>query len=393
MLLNDELAQKFGDSIIKNLGHNINIMNESGVIIASGSKERIGTYHKVAEDVIRKGERIDICKEDACKYTGVKEGINMPFYYNNSIGGVVGITGNPKEIEKTVKMVKMVLELMIEQEFLKERVYSRQSQKTFFINKLLQLKNEDDLISTTQWGMKLGYDITLPRVVLILETSNLNDIIQKKPLYTKERIKEFMLNEIRTCDKSNTQNIISIIEHNKIIVLKTINTKEENSIKEELLKYTNKIIRKLNKTVGIKLLVGIGTLHKTPLGLKESYKEAESMIKMGRRLKIDTGILSVKDHIVEYLFTKIPDNYLEHFLSKYHEEIKDKEEIIKTIEALLNNNMNINKTSKELFVHRNTVIFRFNKIKDMLGIDPLKNDEDRILLRFLILYLRYQKNK
>lgn len=393
MLLNDELAQKFGDSIIKNLGHNINIMNESGVIIASGSKERIGTYHKVAEDVIRKGERIDICKEDACKYTGVKEGINMPFYYNNSIGGVVGITGNPKEIEKTVKIVKMVLELMIEQEFLKERVYSRQSQKTFFINKLLQLKNEDDLISTTQWGVKLGYDITLPRVVLILETSNLNDIIQKKPLYTKERIKEFMLNEIRTCDKSNTQNIISIIEHNKIIVLKTINTKEENSIKEELLKYTNKIIRKLNKTVGIKLLVGIGTLHKTPLGLKESYKEAESMIKMGRRLKIDTGILSVKDHIVEYLFTKIPDNYLEHFLSKYHEEIKDKEEIIKTIEALLNNNMNINKTSKELFVHRNTVIFRFNKIKDMLGIDPLKNDEDRILLRFLILYLRYQKNK
>ncbi|MCD5415347.1 MAG: helix-turn-helix domain-containing protein [Clostridiales bacterium] len=387
MLLNDILAQKFVDSIIENLGHNVNIMNKSGVIIASGSKERIGTYHSVAEDVIRQEKRIDIYKES--EYIGVKEGVNMPFFYNNSIGGVVGITGNPKVIEKTANLVKMLLELMIDQESLKERVYSKKCQKTFFVNRLLQLKCEDDLNSAKQWGTKLGYDVTLPRIVLVIETSN--TILNENPLYTKEGIIEFVMNKINSCVNNSSQNIISVIGQNKIIIIKSVRSKEENSVREELLDYATEIINKLNKTIGISLIVGIGSLHKTALELSNSYKEAKAMVKMGRRLKMDSGILYVKDHIFEYLFTKISSIHLEHFLSEYISKIEDKKEIIDTIESLLSNNMHLGDTSKELFVHRNTVIFRFNKIKDLLEIDPLKNDEDRILLRLLILFLKYQR--
>ncbi|MTI72006.1 MAG: hypothetical protein FH751_17300 [Firmicutes bacterium] len=392
MLLDYELAQRFVDRIIDNFDKNINIMNESGVIIASGSKERIGTYHKVAEDVIRKNKRIDISKKDASKYEGVKEGVNMPFYYNDSVGGVVGITGEPKKIEKTVKIIKMVLEVMIEQELLKERVYTRQSQKTFFINNLLDMETEDDLISSTQWAKKLGFNINLKRIVMIMKITNLEKVFKKSPLYTEEKIKEFILNEISKCDKSDSEDIYSNITNDKIIVFKTVKSKREESIYKEVYNFSLDISERLKDLLGLKLLIGIGTFHDTPLKLKESFKESKAMLKMGNRLDLKEGTLLCKDHIFEYLFSKIDESYLEHFLYKYYKKIKDEKELIETIEELLKCNMNIKKTSENLYIHRNTAVFRYKKIKNLLKIDPINNDEDRILLRLLVLYLKYNKN-
>jgi len=58
MLLNKDIAQKLVNNIMENLGHNINIMNDDGIIIASGSPDRIGTYHQVAAKVIELNKRI-----------------------------------------------------------------------------------------------------------------------------------------------------------------------------------------------------------------------------------------------------------------------------------------------------------------------------------------------
>ncbi|QIB26583.1 hypothetical protein G3A45_04235 [Caloranaerobacter azorensis] len=70
MILSQELAQKCVDRIMNNLGHNINIMDKNGIIIASGSKERIGTYHKIADEVIKQRKRIDVYKEDSKNIKG-----------------------------------------------------------------------------------------------------------------------------------------------------------------------------------------------------------------------------------------------------------------------------------------------------------------------------------
>lgn len=57
----------------------------------------------------------------------------MPFYYNHSIAGVIGITGSPIELENTAELVRMSTELMLEQQALKERIYHHQSQKKHFL--------------------------------------------------------------------------------------------------------------------------------------------------------------------------------------------------------------------------------------------------------------------
>jgi carbohydrate diacid regulator len=388
MILSQELAQKCVDRIMKNLGHNINIMNNQGIIIASGSKERIGTYHIIAEKAVKKKKRIDVYKEDAEKYKGVKEGINMPFFYKSMIIGVIGITGNPDSLEKTAKIVKMAVELMIEQELSKEQRHIHSNQIKVLVNKLLESTSEEDFYNLTQLGSKLGYDLQIPRIACILATDRMDNFNLTSMTITFNQIKDTLLKEIESIENSSIQDIICNIDINRILILKTVNDTEHSHIKNYILDFYMQLRDKIKSKLGKEIYFTVGSLHENVLGIKESYEEA--MFTLDYLLKCKTGnkIAFIEDYMIEYLCTKLPNKYLEHFLLNYVEKIKGKEELINTIKSLVMNNMNLKKAAEDLYVHRNTIIFRVNKIKELLDIDPVHNDTDRILLRLLYYYIR-----
>lgn len=392
MLLNHELAQKLVDNIMKNLGYNINIMNESGVIIASGNKERIGTFHKVAEEVINKKLRIDIYENDENKYEGVKQGINMPFYYNNEVAGVIGITGAPKEIENAAEIVRMSTELMLEQQALKERVYFHQSQKTFFINKLLTMNTDEEWSSTVHWGSKLGYDLNIPRVVCLISIQNLNSIVKKNPLLNKEKVKEYVLNNIKSTKKHNKQDISSYVTLNKIIIFKTLNKTDPDNVKIELMEYIDNIKSSFSN-IEVELLFGVGTYHTSMYGYNKSYEEAKAMIDYGSLMNKKDETIFARDHVFELLFASIDKEKMDYFLGPFVKKVNNNEEMLLTMQALIKNNMNLIKASQDLFVHRNTIVFRLNKLKELFNINPLHNESDRLLLHLIYLYVKYYQTK
>ncbi|WP_113671552.1 CdaR family transcriptional regulator [Vallitalea guaymasensis] len=392
MLLNHELAQKLVDNIMKNLGYNINIMNESGVIIASGNKERIGTFHKIAEEVINKKLRIDIYENDENKYEGVKQGINMPFYYNNEVAGVIGITGAPKEIENAAEIVRMSTELMLEQQALKERVYFHQSQKTFFINKLLTMNTDEEWSSTVHWGSKLGYDLNTPRVVCLIQIQNLDSIVKKNPLLNKEKVKEYVLNNIKGTKKHNKQDISSYVTINKIIIFKTLNKTDSENVKKELRDYIDNIKSSFGN-IEVELLFGVGTYHPSMYGYNKSYEEAKAMINYGNLMNKRNETMFARDHVFELLFASINKEKMDYFLGPFVKKVNNNDEMLLTMQALIKNNMNLIKASQDLFVHRNTIVFRLNKLKEMFNINPLHNESDRLLLHLIYLYAKYYQTK
>lgn len=88
-------------------GRTINIMNTDGVIIASSEHERVGSFHKGARDAVRTGKVVNIHKEQLEHYPGAKEGCNMPLRVNGSIIGVVGIYGNPEDIQDVAHLLEV----------------------------------------------------------------------------------------------------------------------------------------------------------------------------------------------------------------------------------------------------------------------------------------------
>lgn len=100
-MLLEELAKDMVD-VTSSLvgGRTINIMNTDGIIVASTERERIGTFHQGAREAVMTGKLVRIHKDQLNRYAGAKEGCNMPLRVNGNIIGVVGIYGNPEEIQE-----------------------------------------------------------------------------------------------------------------------------------------------------------------------------------------------------------------------------------------------------------------------------------------------------
>lgn len=107
-MLLDEVARELVE-VTSSLvgGRTINIMNTDGVIIASTEYHRIGSYHQGAREALRTGKVVNIRKDQLEQYPGAKEGCNMPLRVNGDIIGVVGIYGNPEEIQDVAHLLEV----------------------------------------------------------------------------------------------------------------------------------------------------------------------------------------------------------------------------------------------------------------------------------------------
>jgi carbohydrate diacid regulator len=81
---------------------------------------------------------------------------------------------------------------------------------------------------------------------------------------------------------------------------------------------------------------------------------------------------------------KAYDNVFHVYDTLFNEE--DKKSLVEIVEALYRNNYNVVYSAKDLFIHRNTLIFRLNKLKEILNIDPIANAADREFLNELAYY-------
>ena len=179
MRITHKLAQNIVDKTMNILGKNINIMDENGVIIGSGDKSRLNQFHEGAAQVIKEGKKLEIYSKDINHLVGAKPGINLPIEYNNKIIGVVGITGEPNEVTPFGEVIKMTVEMMLQQEFLLKELQLEQQARENFIQDMIsgRIGNDSDLFITR--GQIVGYDILIPRVALVMDIYQFGKTAQK----------------------------------------------------------------------------------------------------------------------------------------------------------------------------------------------------------------------
>lgn len=97
-------------------------MDQNGFIIGTGDKSRLDQFHEGAALVIKNKKKMFIYSENENHLIGVKPGVNLPIEENNEIIGVVGITGNPDEVGPFGEIIKMTVEMMLQQEFLLKKI-------------------------------------------------------------------------------------------------------------------------------------------------------------------------------------------------------------------------------------------------------------------------------
>ncbi len=148
--------------------------------------------------------------------------------------------------------------------------------------------------------------------------------------------------------------------------------------------------------LGIKVKIGVGS---TAAGLKDcavSYRQAVSAVKMGEIFAGNSSVFTFKEYILIKIFKDLPEYKLKEFLNALLEndakEIFGDKEMIDTAEEFFNTNFNVSETARKMFMHRNTLMYRIDKIDKATGLD-IRKFQDAVTFKIITILYRLMENK
>lgn len=276
------------------------------------------------------------------------------------------------------------------------------STEEYFIKDLFSLKRDMDAADIIVQGTNLGYDMNLPRLVITIDLQpkgneyfniNLNLGYDSSVEYMREIIKK----KVRENEFLNNQDIVSFYGDNCIVVVKSFLDANNREMKYNALdKICNSIYGEIEENRLFIISIAYGRLTDRAENIKLSYKDTREIIDINKRLKKPAGVLSIKDIIFEDIVYNlnegIADKCIDPIVSKICGSCRNAGiDIFNTIECYLENNMSISKTAEKLFLHRNSVILRLEKIKSITGLDITNNISHLFLLKLAIAYIKIIK--
>jgi len=156
-------------------------------------------------------------------------------------------------------------------------------------------------------------------------------------------------------------------------------------------KLAESIQKKITETYSVKSVIGIGTPSRHIRELADKYKEALISIDIGRVFDADKVIINYETLGIGRLIYQLPTTLCEIFLSEVFKrnpiEALDQETLF-TIDKFFENSLNVSETSRKLFVHRNTLVYRLEKIRKITGLD-LREFDHAIIFKVALMVKKY----
>ena len=188
------------------------------------------------------------------------------------------------------------------------------------------------------------------------------------------------------------QDFVLSINETDIAIVKQISA---NTGAEELEKMAANIEETLKNELRIKTIIGLGTVADHLRELADAYKEAQTAIEVGKVFDTEKSILNYENLGIGRLIYQLPTTLCEIFLSEVFKKNSidslDQETLF-TINKFFENNLNVSETSRKLFVHRNTLVYRLEKIKKLTGLD-LRQFDHAIVFKVALMVRKYLSSR
>lgn len=343
-----ELAQKIVDSIMKIVPYNINIMDKQGTIIASGNPQRINKQHLGAIRALEGQQPYYIYEDTELE----KKGINVPFFYHDEIVGVIGVSGEPKKVEEIAHIVRITAELMIEKQFYDNKAFAYETRARDLFNEIIAKPQQHIETHVMDRAKDLAIDLQVERIAAIIS---------------------FNYSEHDWLDhfKSHLQKGEYIVKENK----------QDATI---VFIYSSSLLNRLQTIMKTSPCLGVIYLGFPSRDLHASYSSAVSMMEIAKRLNLDHPIHRIEDYVLEDTAFKMED--VEYYIDIYNRmtQTSNYQELIETLFAYVKHGFDKNETCNALFIHKNTLYYRIQKLGEISGFDT-KNPKDVMILYMILL--------
>lgn len=249
----------------------------------------------------------------------------------------------------------------------------RFDRNNFFQNLLLDNLLLVDIYNRAK---KLHVDVSVPRVVIIVETKTEKDT-------TASELLSGMFS-------SQSGDYITAVDESSVILIKALEADEGYEAVEQA---AETIVDMMNTEAMLNVRVAYGTIVGELKDVSKSYKEAKMALDVGKIFYVEKKVNAYNMLGIGRLIYQLPVNLCRIFIEEifgYKVPLDFDEETLTTINKFFENNLNVSETSRQLFVHRNTLVYRIEKLERSTGLD-IRTFDDALTFKIALMVVNYMK--
>ena len=288
-------------------------------------------------------------------------------YDENELEYVILAKGDAEDVYMIGKMATFQVQNLLV-------AYKERFDKDNFIKNLLL----DNLLLVDIYNRakKLHIETDVKRIVFIIETKTEKDTNA--------------LETVRTLFSSKTKDFITAVDEKNIILVKEVKPSETY---DDMRKTAKVIVDMLNTEAMSSVNVAYGTIVNEIKEVSRSYKEAKLALDVGKIFYSDRKIIAYSNLGIGRLIYQLPLPLCKMFIKEIFDgKSPDEfdEETLMTINKFFENSLNVSETSRQLYIHRNTLVYRLDKLQKSTGLD-LRVFEDAITFKIALMVVKYMK--
>lgn len=373
MRISKSSAQQIVEEIGKVVHQNINLMNESGTIVASNDHSRIGSFHQGAYQIVSEHlPELYITPELERTMPMVRQGINLPIEVDGRVEGVVGITGAYEEVFQYGQIVKKMAEILVRERIAMDEQRLDLRVRSRFLEDWILSDGLDRPQSLSQRGFALGIDIRLPRRCMVVS-------IRNRTHYTNslegQQLMEAVEKQVERFLAGHSQLILRNAAR-QILLLPKQSTRAMEELGQAL---AEDILAKFQ----IQMIIGIdgqqGDVHGAYLQANRAWRVANHS---------RSPIISYENLNSELILDDISQPAKQQYVAKIFENCPAARirEYIPMLEAWFDAEGSLTKAAQTLFIHKNTLQYRLKSLAQDTGLDVRKCNQAPALYLATLFY-------
>ncbi len=331
------------------------VLDENSIAIACSNNMSVGKYYPIDLELLNDGSVV------------VEAGITYkPIFVRSKLEFCIYVESDSDMAKKYAQMLAATFSNI------KHFYEDKYDAGNFLKNILLDSVLPGEVYARSK-ELKLSYEVPRSVYLVNLPVQDEGNVVEILTGMFPEKGKQF---------------VIPLDEKN-IAVISEISEGERSTKKQETL--VGSLIDTVRSEAMINICVGIGSVAPTLRDVAASYREAQVALEIGRVFDADKEILNYESLGIGRLIYQLPVKLCQMFLDEvFKKDSIDKldAETLMTIQKFFNNSLNISETSRKLFIHRNTLVYRLDKIQKLTGLD-LREFDDAIIFKVAMMVKKY----
>ena len=353
-MISNQILQSTVDGLKGITKNDLCVMDTEGNILASTSDDFSG-FMEEGQEFVQSSADSQVL--NGCQFFKIYDEAQLEY--------IIVIPGDSEEVYTIGKMIVFQIQSLLV-------AYKERYDKDNFIKNLLL----DNLLMVDIYNRakKLHIEMDSRRVVFIIETNKEKD--------------SGALETVRSMFATQTQDFITAVDEKNIILVKEVGQKERVG---DLEKTAQVIVDMLNTEAMSRVHVAFGTIVKELKEVSRSYKEAKMALDVGKIFYSDKHVIAYGSLGIGRLIYQLPMPLCKMFIKEIFADKSPNEfdeETLMTINKFFENSLNVSETSRQLYIHRNTLVYRLDKLQKSTGLD-LRVFDDAITFKIALMVVKY----